>query len=68
MKHSSWKTRLVAGGLLALSLGLMAYTILHGIVMSHYDPGTTSAFHWILGLGFLAGGIYSLRGLVRGSF
>lgn len=53
---------------MALSLGLMAYTILHGIVMSHYDPGTTSAFHWILGLGFLAGGIYSLRGLVRGSF
>lgn len=68
MEHSPWKTRVVAGGRLLISLGLMAYTILHGVVMSHYDPETTIAFHWLLGLGFFAGTAYSPKVLVKGEF
>lgn len=68
MIHSSWETRLVAGILLAICLGFLAYALLHGAVMSHYDPRSTQVFHWIFGLGSLGGVAYFTRVLIRGRF
>ncbi len=68
VKHPSWQARLAASGLLVLSLVLMAYTIINGTVMSYYHPESTSALPWLFGLGFFAGGAYSLKVLVKGHF